>query len=940
MVRRSAAILIPCIALAFFVVCSDEGPVVDVVPPAAVTDLEVAGIGATSVRLEWTATGDNLRAGTAEEYDMRYSVTGLEDTLWDKADQCDEEPAPSKAGTAETLTVGGLLPSTTYYFAMKAADEEANWSELSNLAQATTLDADESSPYTVTDLEAGGATAGSILLTWTAPGDAPNGKALAYDLRYSTSAMDTLLWHGATRYEGEPYPKQPGQAETLLVEGLSSETTYYFAIKALDSATEWSSISNVASATTLAGGPDLTCPAAVSDLVAEVVDSCRVILQWSASGDDSIWGVASEYDIRYSTAAIDLPTWALCSRCELEPQPQGPGSPEVFIVIGLSPATTYFFAVRVKDEVPNWSGLSNPVEATTMPSELDSVPPAAVDDFESAVSAFQEIHLRWTAPGDDGMTGVAVEYDIRHYWEPINDTNWDMASQVVGEPSPGIAGTIQSLRVEASSSGSVYYFALRTKDNAGNWSDLSNVPSTLSQCHPGCWRPGTPADFEAYYLSDQSLKFHWGRDPGDPLGFEIRRSLSPIDDWNWDDAISCGGDLIGCHNDSWYCSQVEGLSPSTTYCFGIRLLCSAGGWSRLSVCSVTTLDYPDTTPPTAVHDLVAEPADSTSMILRWTATGNDGSEGTASEYDVRYSEVPMTDFGWLAATYCKSEPVPQPSGSPESLLIGNLTPETDYYFALKTRDDVPLWSDLSNVAQARISVGNDSVPPTPVNDLEAALWAGTQVHLRWTAPGDDRSPVKVAEYDIRYMTQTIDSTNWEAACQADNIPTPRSPGSVQDLIVPGFDYGVPSLAPNTLYYFAMRTRDWASNWSAVSNADTFRTADCRDWFPYYPDYNFPTPRAHSPSPDRIHLDWEPKWLGYTIAYVYDIRISTSPIDDWNWHLATRCPGQPEHEVVGDRVHFSYIIHGVMPNTTYFIGARAGETCYSRLRVTTTTTPEE
>jgi chitodextrinase len=830
MVRRLSVILIPCIALAISFVCCDEGPVIDAVPPAAVTDLRVAATGTTTVRLEWTATGDNLGAGTASEYDMRYSVSGVEDTTWDRADQCGAEPAPGKAGTAETLTVGGLLPGTTYYFAMKVGDAEANWSDLSNLAQATTLDA---------------------------------------------------------------------------------------------------------------AGPDIIWPAAVSDLAAEVLDSSSVVLRWSASGDDSIWGVASEYDIRYSTEEIDLPTWADGSRCESEPEPQDPGSLEEFTVTGLSPATTYFFAMRVKDEVPNWSGLSNPAQATTMPSQLDSVPPAAINDLESAVSAFEEVHLRWTAPGDDGITGVASEYDIRFYGEPIDDTNWETASQVVGEPSPAIAGTVQSLRVKAPSSSTIYYFAMRTKDNAGNWSDLSNVPSTLSQCDPGCGGHGTPVDFEAYHLSDRSLKFHWGRDPGDAGDFEIRRSSSPIDDWNWDDATACSGTLIGCHNDSWYCCQVDGLSPSTTYYFGIRQFGSGGGWSRLSVCSVTTLDYADETPPAAVLDLVAEPVDTASVMLRWTAPGNDGSEGTASEYDIRYSDVPMTDIvAWCGATYCKSEPVPQPSGSPESFLIENLTPETDYYFALKARDDVPLWSDLSNVAQARISVGNDTIPPDTVNDLEVALWAGTQVHLRWTAPSDDRSPVKLAEYDIRYMTETIDSTNWEAASQADNIPIPRRPGSVQDLIVPGFDYGVPSLAPNTLYYFAMRTRDWASNWSAVSNVDTLRTADCRDWPPYYPDYNFPTPQAYSPSPDRIELSWEPKWLGHTIAYFYDIRISTSPIDDWNWHLAARCPGQPEHEVVGDYVHFTYMIQDLNPNTTYFIGARAGETCYSRLRVTTATTPEQ
>ena len=42
------------------------------------------------------------------------------------------ESAPKSAGQPETLTVTGLTPSTTYYFALKIADEIPNWSALSN----------------------------------------------------------------------------------------------------------------------------------------------------------------------------------------------------------------------------------------------------------------------------------------------------------------------------------------------------------------------------------------------------------------------------------------------------------------------------------------------------------------------------------------------------------------------------------------------------------------------------------------------------------------------------------------------------------------------------------------------------------------------------------------------------------------------------------------
>lgn len=38
-------------------------------------------------------------------------------------------------GLWETVTISGLLPAQTYYFALKAADEVPNWSEMSNVAE-------------------------------------------------------------------------------------------------------------------------------------------------------------------------------------------------------------------------------------------------------------------------------------------------------------------------------------------------------------------------------------------------------------------------------------------------------------------------------------------------------------------------------------------------------------------------------------------------------------------------------------------------------------------------------------------------------------------------------------------------------------------------------------------------------------------------------------
>ena len=108
----------------------------------------------------------------------------------------------------------------------------------------------------------------------------------------------------------------------------------------------------------------------------------------------------------------------------------------------------------------------------------------------------------------------------------------------------------------------------------------------------------------------------------------------------------------------------------------------------------------DTTPPADVTDLVASNPTASSIDLAWTAPGDDGTQGTASQYDIRYSTSMITNTNWGAATHCIGEPSPNPVGTTESFAVTGLSPNTEYYFALKTADEVPNWSEISNSPSA------------------------------------------------------------------------------------------------------------------------------------------------------------------------------------------------------------------------------------------------
>ncbi|RPJ43918.1 MAG: hypothetical protein EHM19_07730, partial [Candidatus Latescibacterota bacterium] len=97
----------------------------------------------------------------------------------------------------------------------------------------------------------------------------------------------------------------------------------------------------------------------------------------------------------------------------------------------------------------------------------------------------------------------------------------------------------------------------------------------------------------------------------------------------------------------------------------------------------------DVIPPAAVTDLAATALTDSSLLLVWTAPGDDDTIGTASLYDLRLSTRPDTLPDWWDSlcTAADSVRAPRPAGAPESLLVRALEADTLYYFALRTSDE-------------------------------------------------------------------------------------------------------------------------------------------------------------------------------------------------------------------------------------------------------------
>ncbi len=151
-------------------------------------------------------------------------------------------------GTGTSYLDTGLTNGTTYYYKAFSRDVVLNYS---SGAQVSATPNDVTPPAQITALSATALTAKSVRLNWIAVGDDGNsGTVSSYDIRYSTAAITTANWASATQVSGEPTPKAAGNAETMTVNGLSGNTTYYFAIKAVDEANNASPLSNVPNAKT------------------------------------------------------------------------------------------------------------------------------------------------------------------------------------------------------------------------------------------------------------------------------------------------------------------------------------------------------------------------------------------------------------------------------------------------------------------------------------------------------------------------------------------------------------------------------------------------------------------------------------------------------------------------------------------------------------------
>jgi parallel beta-helix repeat protein len=111
---------------------------------------------------------------------------------------------------------------------------------------------------------------------------------------------------------------------------------------------------------------DTISPSAIVDLSADSGNSRGTIsLSWTAPGDDESIGTSTEYIVRYATSSeVTADNWDSAADIFGEPTPSLASTTESFIMSGLEPGQTYYWAIKAKDEADNISGISNSASST------------------------------------------------------------------------------------------------------------------------------------------------------------------------------------------------------------------------------------------------------------------------------------------------------------------------------------------------------------------------------------------------------------------------------------------------------------------------------------------------------------------------------------------------------------------------------------------------
>jgi hypothetical protein len=435
----------------------------DAAAPAAITDLAASDPTSNSITVSWTAPGDDGKSGTASQYDIRYSTASITEANWPSAIQVIGEPAPQVTGSSQSMTVSGLVPSTTYYFAMKTADEVPNISDLSNVPLGTTQqELNNQSPYFDPTIGDQSVNEGDNLNFAVSAKD-PDGDTIVLTISHLPGDA-TFVDHGTGRgiFDWTPGYADAGQYSVTFhaSDGINPPVDDEVSIAVNDADTTAPEISNVQSS-------GVTC------------NSTEISWDTDEPATSQVdYGLTTTYDSGTTLDPILVTTHSQN-------------------LSGLSSGTLYHYRVRSKDLAGNERISSDYTFTCLVPP--DTTPPVISNVNDTAITR-RAVTISWNT----------------------NEVATSQVECLSAGYSPGAAFdsnlvTTHSQTLSGLSYSTPYHYRVRSKDKAGN-EGVSQDYSFTTAPKPQSPRPMYPPDGTALRVPVSDLVISNGTDA---LGFQL-----------------------------------------------------------------------------------------------------------------------------------------------------------------------------------------------------------------------------------------------------------------------------------------------------------------------------------------------------------------------------------------------------------------------------------
>ncbi|MDB4977823.1 MAG: hypothetical protein JWM56_9 [Candidatus Peribacteria bacterium] len=673
-------------------------------------------------------------------------------------------------GLSQTISNPALTPGTVYQYRLESKDGAKNLGTLIGTftTAADTFGATFTGP-------SGAPTASGGILTWTTNEPANTQVEYGTSTLYGTSSplINTLTY-----------------SHTVVLQGLNPGTQYNFRVKAMD-ANGNPSVSGNAVFT-----PDNT-PPVITNVVPTMINSTTANISWTTTGDTSNsivdYGTTVSYGSSPSNAAnvtnhslnitvVTNQTYHFRVRSRDIAGNTGTSSDYSFIADFTAPTLTAGPTVTSTDGVHatiTWT--TNEVSDTQMdygattgygtPSTLNTTMVTSHSVVLSSLSANTLYHFRVKSRDPTGNLFTSGDYTFTTVdtTPPIlsartatvtSDTSatisWttqeDSTTQVEYGPTSAYGNQTSldttlapnhSQNLTGLMPNTTYHFHVKSRDAAGNTSTSPDETFTTTDT-----TGPTISNMTAHTITDVRATISW----------TTSEAAGTVVDYGT--STSYGLTASTTESATSHSQLLTGLAPNNTYYYRVRSTDSAGNETIAPGDSFSTLL--DVTPP-VISGVASSAITESSAVISWTT--NEGADGQI-DYGTTTSYGSQTTLsGAMTLSHQQS--------------LGGLSVNTLYHYRVRSRDS---HNNLSVSADATITTVDTTAPV--ISAVASAVPNDTTATITWTTN-------EVSNSQVEYGTTTSYGTY----------------GTINASMVTNHNQSLTGLAPNTKYYYNVKSRD-------------------------------------------------------------------------------------------------------------------------------------